>query len=270
MFDMVFTGNRLSEARRQKDMTQMELAEKLGISFQAVSSWERGNTMPDIAKLPDIADILGVSVDYLLGGESKVANGVINGDLPEKVKAGEVSVDDIADVVPVMKPSELDSFAEKMADTTDGHGSIADLKPILPFLGRETVEKLFTEAAARGDYSGLFKLAPFVRSEIIGDYLLEAYQEHGFEFITGNAKKLLPFTRRELIGQIAELEYEKHGIDAIKPIAPFISCEKLSELASREVNAHGMEAVKSIAPFLSRDFFDKYVEKHFFGASTAD
>ncbi len=63
MFDTVLTGTKLAEARRARNMTQMELAEKLGISFQAVSSWERGNTMPDIAKLPEIAEILGVSVD---------------------------------------------------------------------------------------------------------------------------------------------------------------------------------------------------------------
>ena len=85
MFNMQYTASKLAEARRAKDMTQMELAERLGISFQAVSSWERGNTMPDIAKLPEIADILEVSVDELLGGNTKVADGITEGDLPEQI-----------------------------------------------------------------------------------------------------------------------------------------------------------------------------------------
>ena len=57
MFDMTKIGEKLSTARRAKDMTQTELADALGISFQAVSNWERGNSMPDIAKLPEIAGV---------------------------------------------------------------------------------------------------------------------------------------------------------------------------------------------------------------------
>ena len=40
----------------------------MGVSFQAVSNWERGASMPDIGKLPELARALGVSVDELLGG----------------------------------------------------------------------------------------------------------------------------------------------------------------------------------------------------------
>ena len=53
-------------------MTQFELADRLGISYQAVSNWERGNSMPDIAKLPELAEIFGVTVDEILGGGNPV------------------------------------------------------------------------------------------------------------------------------------------------------------------------------------------------------
>ena len=46
-------------------MTQDELAEYLGISYQAVSKWENGNTMPDITMLPKLATFFGVSIDEL-------------------------------------------------------------------------------------------------------------------------------------------------------------------------------------------------------------
>lgn len=52
--------------RKQAGMTQLDLAEKLNYSDKAVSKWERGDSVPDIAVLKDIADLFGVTVDYLL------------------------------------------------------------------------------------------------------------------------------------------------------------------------------------------------------------
>ena len=63
-------GVRISNLRKERDMTQLELADKMGVSYQAVSSWERGATMPDISRLPDISQVLGVSIDELLGNSS--------------------------------------------------------------------------------------------------------------------------------------------------------------------------------------------------------
>ena len=65
MFDMKQIGKKITNLRKAHNMTQMELADKLGISFQAVSNWERGNTMPDISKLPELAEICRISVEEL-------------------------------------------------------------------------------------------------------------------------------------------------------------------------------------------------------------
>ena len=54
--------------RKAKGLTQSELGERLGVSFQAVSKWERGETLPDTALLPDLARVLETSVDYILSG----------------------------------------------------------------------------------------------------------------------------------------------------------------------------------------------------------
>lgn len=56
-------AERLAAVRRQKGMTQNEVAERLGVSFQAVSLWERGETSPDIEKLADLASVFQVSAD---------------------------------------------------------------------------------------------------------------------------------------------------------------------------------------------------------------
>ncbi len=58
---------KIAELRKLKGISQQELAEYLGVSFQSVSKWETGATMPDITLLPDIAEYFKVSVDELLG-----------------------------------------------------------------------------------------------------------------------------------------------------------------------------------------------------------
>lgn len=58
-------------------MTQMELADRLNISFQAVSNWERGNSMPDISKLPELAELFGISIDELLGKKSELISNIM-------------------------------------------------------------------------------------------------------------------------------------------------------------------------------------------------
>ncbi|MBR3167469.1 MAG: helix-turn-helix transcriptional regulator [Erysipelotrichaceae bacterium] len=59
--------------RKAAGMTQKELAEKLSISFQAVSKWENGDTLPDTGILLDLCDILNTTADKLLNGGSLAA-----------------------------------------------------------------------------------------------------------------------------------------------------------------------------------------------------
>lgn len=59
-------GRFVAEMRRERGLTQRELAQQLHVSDKAVSKWERGLACPDISVLPQIAEILGVNVDDLL------------------------------------------------------------------------------------------------------------------------------------------------------------------------------------------------------------
>ena len=63
---MIDLSKKLHDLRRQKGYTQAEVAEKLNVSFQAVSLWERGETCPDIDNIVALADLYSVSTDALL------------------------------------------------------------------------------------------------------------------------------------------------------------------------------------------------------------
>lgn len=60
-------GENIRRLRRERNLTQEEVAVHLGISFQAISKWERGEGYPDITMLPTLASYFGVSVDELIG-----------------------------------------------------------------------------------------------------------------------------------------------------------------------------------------------------------
>lgn len=59
-------GGQILALRKNKGLTQQELGERLSISFQAISKWERGETLPDTALLPDLAQVLETTVDNIL------------------------------------------------------------------------------------------------------------------------------------------------------------------------------------------------------------
>ncbi len=62
-------GRFIAECRKQNNLTQMQLAERLGITDRAVSKWECGRTMPDSSLMLELCDILNISVNELLSGE---------------------------------------------------------------------------------------------------------------------------------------------------------------------------------------------------------
>ncbi len=64
-------GKLIAKLRREKNLTQRELGEMVGVGYRAVSKWETGLTMPDISIIHELSTILGISSDELLKGELK-------------------------------------------------------------------------------------------------------------------------------------------------------------------------------------------------------
>ena len=68
--DSLKIGKHIAECRKEKGMTQSQLAEKLGVTNKTVSRWENGNYMPDLSLLVPLSSVLEISLDELLSGEA--------------------------------------------------------------------------------------------------------------------------------------------------------------------------------------------------------
>lgn len=82
--DQVKIGNFLKELRKEKNLTQEELAEKLNVSRRTVTRWETGYNMPDLSLLVEIADFYDVDLRELFNGERKETR--MNKELEETIK----------------------------------------------------------------------------------------------------------------------------------------------------------------------------------------
>lgn len=90
--DIYFSEN-IKQLRKERDLTQEGLADYLGVSFQAVSKWERGDSYPDIKMLPEIATFFNVTIDELLGTDKTQREQNIKAYLEKfnKMQLGDVS-----------------------------------------------------------------------------------------------------------------------------------------------------------------------------------
>jgi transcriptional regulator with XRE-family HTH domain len=228
VFDMGETGRRISNCRQKKNMTQLELADKLNISYQAVSSWERGQTMPDISNLPKLANILEVSVDYILcnSEQAQIIDKINNGDISDIVKDPNVNLGNIVKIAPLLKPSQLnDLFNEGYYDSN----SIGELCGIAPFVSREVLDKLAEKVSEAGSIGELCGIAPFVSREVLNK-LAEKVSEAGS---IGELCGLTPFVSKEILDKLAEKVSEVGSIGELCGIAPFVSREVLDKLTAK-------------------------------------
>lgn len=80
--DALYTGKIITQLRKEKEMTQKEIAEALHVSISAVSKWERGLNFPDLSLMEPLAQLLDSSVSYLLGLENAKSDQIVK-DLTE-------------------------------------------------------------------------------------------------------------------------------------------------------------------------------------------
>ena len=280
MFDMRKVGQKIAQLRKSHNMTQLELADKIGISFQAVSNWERGNSMPDISKLPELASLFNVSIDELLGEKSELVERAVKGDIQEYLEHNDISSEEISKVAPILRPDQVDVIYE----SKKGH-SMREIEMLLPFLSEDLVDQLATNAVKEGKEHDLAILLPFVSEDTvsdiahkmveegkniaeiasfvdeddIGEFADKLYQKSGIAGLVD----LLPFICEEQLEQIAEQAYAKEGLLKFELLAPYLEEDYLNALAEKAIRKDGIKAISHIAPFLDSEMLSEFVKEEY-------
>lgn len=98
-------GKFIAEIRKQKKLTQEQLSEKLGVSINAVSKWERGICLMDMSLLKPLSEILGVSVNEILAGEL-----IKEEDLKNKTEENIINLAELYDLKSIKKGTVAFTF----------------------------------------------------------------------------------------------------------------------------------------------------------------
>ncbi len=153
-------GNRISRRRREKGMSQEALAEKLGVSAQAVSKWENDQSCPDISLLPQLAKLLDITVDELLAGNSNEVRMIPKGqrksleELTLRVRILSADGDKIKVNLPMtLVKIGLEMGVEIAPNYTKGLDSLKNLnlKQIIDLAEQGALGKLVEMESADGD-----------------------------------------------------------------------------------------------------------------------
>ena len=234
MFSMQEIGKRILKLRKERNMTQVDLADRLGISYQAVSSWERGNSMPDIAKIPELAELFQVSIDELIG-PSKVVNAVLNTDA-EQWKDEHFAEEEIEEAIPILKPVQITELIGSMDKAV-----VKDIRAFLPYMNEEDIKELAQEALRAG--KGIIEYLPFLNEEDIKDFATETLRA-GKSII-----EYLPFLNKEDIKEFAT-ETLRAG-KGINEYLPFLNEEDIKEFAQETLRAG--KGITGYLPFLNEE-----------------
>ncbi len=243
MFDMESIGLKISQLRKARNMTQMELADQLNISFQAISNWERGASMPDIAKLPELAQILEVSIDELLGKTFRILEKTAEGTITEFLRDNEISTEELEEVAPLLKPDQLDDIFKHVKP-----GSLGELTSLAPFISQDVLDDVALKLAMSDEFPYICNLAPFLSGEAIEKLVKIIYDKQGFNALSS----LFPFMSKGSLEKIADEEFTKTGIHNISSIAPFLCRSFLNGLAKEVIEREGIDAITPIIPFIDQ------------------
>lgn len=145
MFDITKFGRYLAALRKKADMTQMELADRLCVTRQAISKYEQGESFPNVSILVLIAEVFHITLDELIGsgdptnGEATILKSVAIGE-PSPVAE---NIRDVVNLAPLLKPSILD----KLSASLSAKGiDISNILKLAEFLNSESTVELLKNA----------------------------------------------------------------------------------------------------------------------------
>lgn len=274
MFAMKEVGKRITEGRRAKGMTQMALADVLGISYQAVSSWENGRTMPDISKLPEISEILGISVDEILGKEAPAVQAALSNDT-ETV----LTPEDIAEAAPILPDERVEEMVEKQMEPDAVELDYDAVEPLLNYLDEDTCGKIFHRLYENGEYTKMVKMLDYVEEDAVDevflgmvadgkeearkllDHVSDDAANKAFQSCVRNerwemAKRMVDYVDEDVIGAEMLSLAQAGKLDQL-PLFDYPNEDDIAKIAWEAYQKDGVPAVKPMLDYISEDGIEK-------------
>lgn len=260
MFDTMKVARKIKEARIARNMTQMNLADAMEVSYQAVSNWERGNSCPDIGKLEQLCQILDISVEELLGTDSasRTLSRIMEKEESTEKAAEPITIEQIQEVAPLLPPADMEKLVEDSLENQEA-GEELDLPAIIglaPFLDEEHLDSLVKRARVHS-LTELAGLAPFLSEEMLDGMVEKADIKEDFAGIVGVAPFLSDKTLDRLVRKMLPLDDWQN----IAGLAPFLSKKTLSAMVESANPQKDMAHIISLAPFLEEEALDKLLKK---------
>ncbi len=252
MFQMKDVGRKIAQKRKEKNMTQMELADIMGVSFQAVSNWERGNSMPDISKLPELAEWLDVSIDELLTDEkpAKLVQHILKGEEEAYIREENIGAETVAEVAPILKPQQTETILETVLNNNPDQVELIDLVSIAPFVSSDFLSEWALKVTSIDNIKQLANLAPFLPDETL-EHMVDKLTDA--EVSISSLIPLAPFLSENALNKLASSALSDVSLDGLIPLAPFLSDNALDSIVAQlgEKPETSMRSLRALAPFLS-------------------
>ena len=173
---IIKVGSRIAYLRKQKGITQAQLAERLGVTFQAVSKWERAECLPDSMLLVDLASILETSVDGILTAGERTVN--YNGKITvEDMRNGLLSLKKFGELIGkdnILYRSAVDGINNSM--NTDIEECFFDEYVFEAFLAEAIIQNL-----AAGKYIDLTDVTKNFRNTHFSDIVVKHAKKYGIK-----------------------------------------------------------------------------------------
>lgn len=259
MFDTQKIGEKIAQFRRKKNMTQMELAEEMSVSFQAVSSWERGSTMPDISRLPQLCDTLGISIDQLLDNSPYLPT------VEQLLEPGEtitqpIPAQHLVELEPVIKPKELSSVIHhnKKGVLFDNFYQLLNL---IPFLSKEDTESLVrSHCSLITSINDFAEIAPMLPSELVTEIISTLPQEN---LNLSTFLLLSPVVNPNMVQHLLEQNPDiLESAENVAQLAPFLPRDYLNQLLSQKQFSFSQEELIMLAPFVEQSVLERLLEEN--------
>ena len=253
MFDVNQVAHMLKEARLKKNLTQSALAEQLGVTFQAVSNWERGASFPDISNLSILCNLLGLDLYKLIGASQnpKLAEEILS--KPDKLN--DAPIDAIASVAPMIPSEQLMAIIRAKKS---GIHDLATLVQLAPFIDADLIEELGADLVP-SHISEVVELSPFVTNELCARWMEKLESMENFDLDIGLLSELGPYLSQEKMDQLSERVIPESLI-VLDSVAPFLTSDALCRLAERvehiTLNDY-LVSVECLLPFLGRDTMER-------------